>query len=818
MKPANPNQKVILTGGGTGGHVFPLLAVGRKLTQKNSALKLIYFGSGAKIEKEQAKANHISYQRIYCGKWRRNFSLVNFFLNIGDLVSLKIGFFQALYWLRKIRPAIIFSKGGYVSLPTVLAGAVLKIPIIAHESDLMTGLANRIALRYANRIAVAFPLEAYPMPLRLKAYYAGLPLREQFDHKITSEAKHILVVGGSSGAVSLNSQIFAILEKLLAHHRVVHLTGELDYPRAKAMQQRLSENLRSKYSVLPFSQEMPRLLAESKLVISRAGATAIFEAAAFNKKAIFVPIFEQVTPHQIMNALYLKQRGLAEIHFSSDKPDKLFQKIRESLANEKPARLEEIYLPHSAELISKMVLDTLERQKLAAAKKIFLIGIRGVSMAGIAKVLRSLHKEVSGSDIKAGGHRAENISQGTDLVVYSSAAGPTSGAAQEHERAHELKIPTLKRSKMIGWLMRGTSGIAVSGMHGKTTIASLISRYFALTGADPSYLIGADPSDRYESAHLGRGEHFIAEACEYDGSFLDFPAKVAVVANIEEEHLDYFKGGLKEIKTQFGQFIRQVAPGGAVVYCADDRNSQTLIEDNKEALHDRRVSTISYGFGQDCEVRIKAYHPQDGRTKFTIVSKGEIMEFITRIPGRHFALNVAAAWAVGKYFSFPLDGLREVVHQFRGAARRFSYLGEKNGVTVYDDYAHHPTEISATLEGMKELFPLRRKIVIFEPHQQNRFNNLYNSFVRAFATSPVEVIGVLPVYRVAGRDEEAKFTSEQLVEEVAKKTRKKVQYLADYEQAGEFLRQNTHRGDVVLTMGATDVYKVAERYLWYKIK
>lgn len=819
MQTAKLSKKlIILTGGGTGGHIFPLLSVGRELRRNNPGIELEYFGSGLRLEREAAQTEGVKYQKILCGKFRRYINFWSIFQNFFDFFLFVAGFFQSLYLVGQKKPAVVFSKGGFVSLPLVLAAALKGVPVIMHESDILPGLANRIAVRFSRRVAVAFPLTAMPRDIRFRAFYAGLPLNEKFEkcfQMLPRSGDYILVVGGSSGAEELNQLIYKTAEKIIPLKPLLHITGPANLEQAAQFKARLPESLKKFYTPIGFSDNMDKIISDASLVISRAGATAIFEAAACHKKALFVPIRKEVTAHQVKNAEFLKEQGFAEV-FEHDQSKEEFLKLIEKLLDSKEeSQLEKIFFPTSSAVIAQAISDELDRQELKKFNNIFLIGISGVSMKGIAEVLRKMGKKVSGSDLKIKGHSKENITGDLDLVIYSSAADENSPARVEHEEVRRLNIPIIRRPEAIALLMKGRTGISISGMHGKTTISTLVARIFDKSVYSPSYLIGAESTRYNKTVQLGRGEHFIAEACEYDDAFLSFPTKVALISNIEEEHLDFFEGGLQEIKKHFSIFIKKIYAGGCLVYCADDLNTYDVVRENFEIIRNKKIQIISYGFKPSADFTINHYRMENSSVSFDITTKGKEHHFQTSIPGKHFALNCAAALALSSYFGIPEEVAKEVFEKYTGVARRFVKVGINKGVLVYDDYAHHPTEIAATLSALSDIKSKGRKIVIFQPHQQNRLNTLYLKFVSTFAKSKEDVLIILPVFKVPGRDEGEKeiYTSSALVEDINKKSQKNVIYIESYDNVLQMIQKESKKGDIILTMGATDVYRVGEKYL-----
>lgn len=798
-------KRILLVGGGTGGHIYPLISVANAIKDQYPS-EILFVGSGTKVEKDILEFENYKWKKVLSGKLRRDISLSSFVQNFLGIFLTLYGFFQALSVLRSFKPDIIFSKGSYVSVPVNFASRVLKIPFVIHESDVMPSMTTKICSKSTRAIFTAFPIGVFPLWVRKKAIYTGLPLREDFKKIRKLGEEYILIVGGSSGALRLNDKIFEILPELTAKHNVIHLVGPNE-DRAKEQKEKLNKKYRENYTYYPYRADMANLLKDAKLVISRSGATSIFEAAMLNKKLILVPISPEVAPHQIYNAEVLERLSLAKSLSEHDDAEKYMRTINDLLQSKQPNRLASLYFPNSAQFIASLIFDFIDFEKISRLKKVFMIGIGGVSMKAIAHLLKKMGIAVNGSDLKTGGHNSKNINLSYDMVVYSSAANSHSSARVEHKMAKKLKKPIIKRSEMVGLLMKGYRGISVSGMHGKTSTSMILSQVLEYAGLSPSYLIGAEYKENAPSYKLGTGIDFISEACEYDGSFLDFTSKIAIITNIDKEHLDYFKGGMADIMKQFKQFIYNIQPGGLLVYCQDDPNVSSLVNKNRKELILRKIRIISYGFSVGSMARIQSYKVENGFATFKIDGS----EMKTRKIGRFFALNCASAFSVAKFLGVDDSSIKAALLDFSGASRRFELLDEKKGILVYDDYGHHPTEIIATIGALKEAFPKKRKFLIFQPHQQKRFNDFYKDFITAFSGAGLDAIGILPVYKVPGRDEDALKKSSDLVSDL--NNANKFFYLDDYESALNFLKQNLREGDIVMTMGATDVYKIAESFL-----
>lgn len=298
----NQKNRVVITGGGSGGHVMPLEAVVSEL--KSDKVDILYVGSGLELEKEMAERQKIPYKKIYTGKLRRYFSWQNFL----DIAKLKIGFWQSLLIVCKFKPDVIFAKGGYVTLPVVIAGWILRVPIIIHESDVIMGLANRWEAKLSRKICVGFPLENYPgLPLN-KVIYTGNPIRHEFSksHKpyAISHKATILIIGGSQGSRFINNTVAAIMEKLTTNYHVIHLCGQIDY-------EWLSKNNWPNYELYDFTGKVSELMASADLIISRSGANTLAEISALGKPSILIPIAESANDHQLANARFFEKNNAA---------------------------------------------------------------------------------------------------------------------------------------------------------------------------------------------------------------------------------------------------------------------------------------------------------------------------------------------------------------------------------------------------------------------------------------------------------------------------------------------------------------------------
>lgn len=414
--------------------------------------------------------------------------------------------------------------------------------------------------------------------------------------------------------------------------------------------------------------------------------------------------------------------------------------------------------------------------------KYHFIGDQGISMSGIKKYLLSRGHEVSGSDIKTNGHKAENITPDIDLVVRSSAINPGSAGWAEVVAAKKLGIRVMKRSELLQEIAKDKKMIAISGMHGKTTVTTMTGLFLIKAGYDPTVLVGERVRDFHDEVlYIGNSDWFVMEACEYDRSFLDFYPYILILTNIDEEHLDTYPKGLPEIKEAFTEYLGHVPDNGVIIACKDDANVVDVIEKSGT-----KAKIIYYGKSTE------NYNDLD---------------FDLNIPGEHNRLNALAVVALGDYLKIDRGVAKETLKSFQGARRRFEFKGSINGCDIIDDYGHHPTEIKATINALSEKYPSKKKVVVFWPHQYKRIKPLLQQFAGAFSGAD-EVI-LKPIFLVPGRDEKLDVSSDDLADLISKDG-KKVKIFEQDDEIVNFLRKELNKDSVLLTIGIPPVYRIAE--------
>jgi len=462
----------------------------------------------------------------------------------------------------------------------------------------------------------------------------------------------------------------------------------------------------------------------------------------------------------------------------------------------------------------KYVLD------FSRPEKIFFVGIGGISMSGLAAILADAGFEVSGSDrgssaITKGledkgikvyyGQKYENITADIACVVFTSAIHPDN---PEYRAAHDLGLKTLTRAELLGQIMKNYNvPVAVSGTHGKTTTTSMISEILLAADVNPTLSIGGVLPTIGGNVRVGGPEYFVTEACEYTNSFLSFFPKVSIITNIEADHLDFFKD-LDDIRNSFRRFAELLPDDGALIIGGD-------IENYKEITGNLKCKVITYGLDKtDVYGNPMDYYPENitynelGRASFTAVSKDERRKVELQVPGEHNVINALGAIALADAMGIDHAKSAASVHNFKGTDRRFEYKGSVAGVTVIDDYAHHPTEIEATLKVAQKI-EHNTLWVVFQPHTFTRTKAFMKEFAQALSMADKVV---LPDIYPARETDNLGISSNTLCEEISK-LGTEVHYIPSFEQIENFLLENCTKGDMLITMGAGEAYKIGESLL-----
>ncbi len=451
--------------------------------------------------------------------------------------------------------------------------------------------------------------------------------------------------------------------------------------------------------------------------------------------------------------------------------------------------------------------------KLRKTRHLHFVGIGGIGMSGIAEVLANLGYRITGSDLvqnettirlkQAGcevavGHSKDNVGD-ADVVVISSAV---KGDNPEVVAARQAGIPVVPRATMLNELMRMKYGIAIAGSHGKTTTTSMVATIMAEANLDPTVVIGGKLDSLGTNARLGEGDFLVAEADESDGSFLQLTPTIAVVTNIDNEHMDHY-GTFDELRSAFRRFLDKVPFYGRAILCVDDTEVAGMLADLERPV-------IAYGLTAQADVRASDII-HDGFTSTFTASLGEdrLGEVSLPVPGAHNIYNSLAAIAVGLELEVPFRVISDALASYAGTQRRFQKKGIVKGIAVYDDYAHHPAEISATLTAARSGWK-GRIVALFQPHRFSRTRDLLPEFGMAFHNA--DRVFVCDIYS-AGEDQIDNLTGEDVARSITRHGHRNAEFIGRFEEALNKIAQELQDGDLLLTLGAGDIWKAGEQIL-----
>ena len=851
---------VLLAGGGTAGHVNPLLAVADALRAAAPGVRITVLGTREGLESDLVPAHGLPLAVVPRVPLPRRPS--GALLHLPARLRAAVG--AAASALDESQAQVVVGFGGYVATPAYLAARHRGLPVVVHEQNARPGLANRLGARWARAVAVTFPGTALP-----HAEVTGLPLRQPIAALVAERADDpvearrraaaelgldpslptLLVTGGSLGALSLNRAVTAAAPELLdAGVQVVHLTG-----RGKAEPvRRAVESLAgaARYHVLEYLSRMELALAVADLVVGRAGAGTVCELAALGIPAVFVPLPVGNGEQRLNAAAVVAAGGGLLVEDKALDARWLRTHVLPLLVGPDAAAARErmasaaasVGVRDAAQRVARLVLDQLPGRDgglatgtggdvqgpagapevpdedvppLASFGRVHLIGVGGAGMSAVAALLAARGLEVSGSDALDGpalpalraagvrvlvGHDAAAV-RDVDTVVVSSAVRETN---PELAAARAAGLRVLHRSQALAALMAGRDSVAVAGAHGKTTTSAMVATALLRAGADPSFAIGGTVLS--DAGPLGGGRDgsgpFVAEADESDGSFLAYRPLVSVVTNVEPDHLDHY-GTREAFEAAFAAFADRVRPGGALVACADDSGAARLVTAVRDHLADRGVDVLTYGRSASADVRVgPTVAAGDGWD--TELVDGAVHEVVhLAVPGAHNGLNAAAAWMVLRRLGLDAATAATALGAFRGTGRRFEDRGSAAGVRVVDDYAHHPTEIAALLTAAREVAGHGRVVVLFQPHLYSRTRVFADQFAAALELAD-EVV-VTDVY-AAREDPEPGVTGALVTERMSGRAT----FVADRLEAAAAAADRARPGDLLLTVGAGDVTTLAD--------
>ncbi len=833
-------MNIAIACGGSGGHLFPGVAVAEVLRLRGHRVLLLV--SGKDIDRQAVAAApgfEVHALPVIAMPSVTSPRIVTFAIRLLGAIRECGRIFD------EFKPDVVLGTGGFTLVPAAWVARQRRIPFVIHESNAVPGRAARLLAPFAATVALG--MEGCAAFFRgCRVVNTGTPVRSTLRKLPAAEARWqlgldqqrrtILIVGGSQGAHGLNSLVIEALPHLQPLGRqiqFVHFTGDSDFERVRAAY----EASGLKAMVRPFFKEMELAYSAATLAVSRSGAAALAELAWFGLPSLLVPFPAAADNHQFFNADAVVKHGGARIlteiattgaMLAAALDDLLRSGERKTMSE----KMLELKRPQAAAALAALLTEAggvvepaVVRREIQKADIIRLlterscavhfVGIAGCGMSGIARLLLARGHRVSGSDLSGpaeletlrgrgatvfSGHAAGHIGQ-SDLVVYSNAIARDN---PELRAAEAAGIPIVRRARMLAAVMQNPfltgkpapASVCVAGIHGKTTTSAMIAHVLKTGGRDPSFCIGGYLRALGGNAGEGAGEFFVAECDESDGTLVEYAPTHAVVMNIEEEHLDYYRD-LQAILDTFAGFVENTRHH--VFFCADDTNVARLC-----AGHPRG---ISFGFAVEATYRAVDVRPESAGTRFAVKRGGQLLGEITLgVPGRHNVSNATAAVAVGMTMGLTFAQAAAALATFRGAERRLEVKFENKDYLIVDDYAHHPTELRATLEALRSL-GRRRIVAAFQPHRYTRTKFLSAQFGRAF--DQVDKLVLTDVYAASEPAIEG-VSGRTILEAVKASGHRDVEFEPELARVADRLLAAARPGDILAILGAGDIYKVAE--------
>lgn len=812
-------MKVLISGGGTGGHIYPALTIADEIKKIIPNVKIVYVGTMVGLERDIVPRYGYEIRFIEVAGFKRSLSLDT----LHSICLLWKGLKQAKQLLKEEKPDLVIGTGGYVCGPIVYQAAKAGIPTCIQEQNAMPGITNKILARFVDKVFLGYEEARKYFKAVGSIVYSGNPIRQEIlknnkdvaikELHLDTNMKTILVFGGSRGARSINKAMVDVELALSGRKdvQILHATGEANYTdHLKALGSK--GGVKDNIHILPYLHDMPLALTVADFTICRAGAIGLAEIAAKGLPSILIPFPFATANHQEFNARAMEDKGAAKVILDKDLNSDVLLKEIDMLLNN-PCKLENMHLaalkmgkPKAGEDIARQAIGVWASNE----KNMHFVGIGGAGMSAIASVLLARDNKVYGSDLNGGyvverlvgqgvkiniGHDARNVEK-ADCLILSSAIHRDN---PEVVAAVGKGLPIMHRSDVLSWIINDGDGVTVAGAHGKTTTTSMVAVIAKYAEIDATALIGGDVVQLGGNAYNGNGRFVIAEADESDGSFLKFNPFFAVVTNIENDHMDYY-GNENNIYEAFKQYVNNIKPGGKAILCVDSPKVARLADEVN-------VPVLTYGIDKGDYTAKNIQYSKDG-TEYDLYFKDEFVTKVTlMVPGRHNVQNSVGAFAVATAMGIEKTKILEALALFAGVKRRFETKAKFNDMWFVDDYAHHPTEIKAVLKAARQT-GMSRVVVCFQPHRYTRTKLLLEEFKHAF--DDCDIVVVTDVY-AASEEPVVGGTSDVLVWAIKNATGKDVFYTPSYDEAFDFMKKIIRPGDLVMSIGAGRADLVIDR-------
>ena len=830
MTASRPTFFAVITGGGTSGHVIPALAIAELLQDGGVSKDQLHFvGSTNGIETTLVPPTGIPMSLLTVQGFGRGLSPRALKKNFRTFRVLRNASRHAERLLSSLRPSVVVSVGGYVSVPATRAAKKLKIPVVTVSYDRQPGLATRLQARSASGVAVAY------LPSKLKnATLTGAPVRRVLRNldlsstrtdartrlSIPIDRKVICITGGSLGSAKLNSVARTLVENNQSRNDicVIHLTGERyiddDLPI-------LDNDAEIVYRRLKSTVAMQDVYSASDLVVARAGASTIAELSTIGIASVLVPWSGAAEDHQTANAKWLDDLGGSlVINERKTTNNEIADQIIDLIDDQAKLRV----LANAAWLAGKQhrestlteLIFSVAGQKgrqhidLREPKRVHIVGVGGPGMSAVATVLAEMGHQVSGSDIRRSelttrlenlgitiniGHNPEVV-LGCDFVTGSPAIAESN---IEYQKARDLNIRVLSRAETLASICRCATSVGVAGTHGKTTTSSMLTTILLGAGKNPSYLIGGDVISLNRGASWSNSELFVVEADESDGTHAQLPLAATILTNIDIDHLDHFKTQAA-IEQSFFDYVGNIA--GPRVLCLDDP-ACALIAQTHNAI------TYSVNDKSSADFVATSIKFKNGSSSFGVAQNlgsqsVELGRINLPLRGHHNVSNALAALAMAMQFGVEFEQAAQALSNFGGVARRFDVQGVDHGATFVDDYAHLPNEISAVLSGVRdESDNWSRVVAVFQPNRFNRMSVISHLYADSFVAADLVVI--TDIYS-SGTEPISGVTGQLVVDAILEShPNSRVIYQPSRTNLVEFLADEIKDGDLCISMGCGDI-------------
>jgi UDP-N-acetylmuramate--L-alanine ligase/undecaprenyldiphospho-muramoylpentapeptide beta-N-acetylglucosaminyltransferase len=813
------SKRVLIAVGGTGGHLYPALSLARRLMESDAEIEVLFVGgklSGNKYFQQES----FPFKEIACS----TLSLQKPWRICGNVAQILQGIYQSYDTISHFLPDIAVGFGSYHSLPVLLAAKYWGTPIVLHEGNRIAGKVNRLLSPYVALTGVQFPdtqwlkgnVREIPFPLRAGFHLNSLKKLEGYKYfGLFEERKTLLVFGGSQGAHALNrvisETISSLSDEIKKGIQVLHFTGGSEHVAAEIFRKYKDSGITA--VVKTFEPHMERAWQIADLVISRAGAGTIAELLEFEVPAILIPYPHAMDNHQESNAdfvvyvvkgaLKYKEEGLSSLSMRATL-ETLFQKESSNLTHMQYALHSFKKNRQRKQELWSVLLEMLGYAELPLKTHYHFIGIGGIGMSGLARLMLKQGKTVSGSDLhstplidqlrKEGasvfiGHSSENIPPHA-ISIYSS---DIKADNIELIAAKKASNPLLHRSQLLAQVMQEHKSIAIAGTHGKTTTTALLTTVLRKAGQDPSYMVGGIMKATHTNAHKGSGTYFIVEADESDGTFLNYHPTGAIITNINLDHMVHF-GTEEVLMNAFKQFAQQVSSQQLILWCAEDARLRSL-----------GLKGMRYGFHSSCDVRISHWEQRGWRSVLDLHICGkDYCAIEAAMIGKHNALNVAAVFGMGILLGIDEEKLRQGLIAYEGVKRRCDRRGDAHGIIIIDDYAHHPVEIKTTLEGIRNAVGNQHLVAIFQPHRYTRTRDCLGLYGGIFDAADQLIL--TDIY-ASGESPIPEVSLMQIMAEINRASSLPCAYVPR-EELGKTLVSSLQRGALAVTLGAGDITRL----------